>query len=95
VKYQVIKSFIDVGDITRNVGDIISVDGNRVGKLLQYRLIGLVKETATKKVEVEKAVIEAKEIKELSEIYPESKTIQVKAKEIEAKEDKPKSQKRR
>ena len=93
MKYQVIKAFVDVGDITRNVGDIISVDGNRVGKLLQYRLIGLVKETATKKVEIEKAIIETKEIEELAEIYPESKKIQ--AKTIETKEDKPKSRKRR
>ena len=93
MKYQVIKSFIDVGDIARNVGDIINVDGNRVGKLLQYRLIGLVKENAVKKVEIEKTVIETKEINELAEIYPESKKIQAKA--IETKEDKPKSRKRR
>lgn len=95
MKYQVIKAFVDVGDVTRNVGDIISVDGNRAGKLLQYKLIGLVKETATKKVEVEKAVAVTKDTKELAEIYPESKTIQAKTKEIEAKEDKPKSRKRR
>ena len=67
MKYQVIKSFVDVGDIMRKVGDIIDLDGYRAGKLLQYRLIGLVKETAVKKVEVEKAVVDtkvdAKEIK--------------------------------
>jgi len=56
LKYQVIKSFIDVGNVTRNIGDIINIDGHRAGKLLQYRLIGLIKETAVKVVEVEKAV---------------------------------------
>ena len=54
MKYQVIKAFKDL-DVTRNVGDIIEVDKNRVGKLLQYRLIGLIEqkeekiETAVKK----------------------------------------------
>ena len=66
MRYQVIKSFIDVGNITRNVGDTIDIDGHRAGKLLQYRLIGLIKETAVKKVE--KAVVDAKEIKEIEEI---------------------------
>ena len=76
MKYQVIKAFKDIGEITRNVGDIIEVDGPRAGKLMQYRLIGLVKETAVKKAEVEKTDIE---------IYPESKKIQTKAKEVQKK----------
>jgi hypothetical protein len=41
LKYKVIKTFID-GSVTRNVGDAIEADGNRLAKLLQYRLIGLV-----------------------------------------------------
>jgi hypothetical protein len=81
LKYQVIKSFVDLGNITRNIGDIIEVDGHRVGKLLQYRLIGLVKETAVKEVEVEKAVIEVIEIKE------EVKEV---VKEVVKEEEKPK-----
>ena len=85
MKYQVIKSFIDVGNVTRNIGDIINIDGHRAGKLLQYRLIGLVKETAVKVLEVEKAVVN---IKELAEIYPESKVYSEKL--AEEKSDKPK-----
>ncbi len=60
MKYQVVKAFLD-GNITRNIGDVVEVEGHRAGKLLQYRLIGLVKETATLKIEVEKAVVETKE----------------------------------
>ena len=51
MKYQVIKAFKDM-NVMRNVGDIIEVDKNRVGKLLQYRLIGLISEPTV----VEKAV---------------------------------------
>lgn len=90
MKYKVIKSFKDVGEVTRNIGDIIDIEGARAGKLLQYKLIGLVQEQAVSKVEIEKAAME-----ELAEIYPESKKIQTKAKEIEQKEDKPKPKKRR
>jgi len=84
LKYQVIKSFIDVGNVTRNIGDIINIDGHRAGKLLQYRLIGLVKERAVKVVEVEKAV----KVEEIAEkIVNNLKETGIK---LEEKQDKPK-----
>ena len=83
MKYQVIKSFIDVGNVTRNIGDIINIDGHRAGKLLQYRLIGLVKETAVKVVEVEKAVKVEEVEKAVVETVAENAT-------VEEKSDKPK-----
>lgn len=74
MKYQVIKAFNDLGR-ARNVGDIIEVDGKRAGKLIQYRLIGLVKEKAIKVVEVEKAVsVEPEEVKiEVEDVKPKAK----------------------
>ena len=67
MKYQVIKAFKDVGDKTRNVGDIIEVDNNRAAKLRRYGLIGGAVEQAVIQIEKpleqveEKAIIEVEE----------------------------------
>jgi hypothetical protein len=62
MKCRVVKAFRDIDDRMKHIGDIIDVDGHRLGKLLQYRLVAIEKEKAIKKVEVEKATVELKHI---------------------------------
>ena len=59
MKFQVIKPFKD-GNLTRSIGDIIDIEEHRAMKLLQYKLIGFVKEKTVIQQPVEKAVIEPK-----------------------------------
>jgi hypothetical protein len=89
-KYQVVKAFKDVGDITRSVGDIIALDESRAAKLMQYRLIGLAqaetvaveeaKEVEEVKEEVKEVVkVEEEEVKEVKEVKKENKKANQKA----------------
>ena len=66
--YEVIKTFKDIGNVTKISGDIIELDEARAAKLLQYRLIGIL--TNSKKEEIEQIEIEQEqqEVEETLEI---------------------------
>ena len=102
MKYQVIKAFID-GSVTRNVGDVIEADGNRLAKLLQYRLIGLVSqdersiEEADLFPEWNKVIdeLEKNEAVKVSEQAEDAETELTTQAEKEEAEEKPRPKKRR